>query len=47
MSGACSTYGTDEEWLEILVGNLKKRDHLEYIGIDGMIILKWIFKEIG
>jgi hypothetical protein len=38
MSGACGTYGTDEEWLEILVENLKKRDHLVYIGIDGMIL---------
>jgi hypothetical protein len=25
--------------------NLKKRDHLEELGIDGSIILKWILKE--
>jgi hypothetical protein len=26
-------------------GNLKKRDLLEVIGVDGKIIFKWIFKE--
>jgi hypothetical protein len=24
-------------------GNLRERDHLEYPGIDGRIILRWIF----
>jgi len=28
-----------------LVGNLRERDHLEYLGIDGRIILKWIFRK--
>jgi hypothetical protein len=28
----------------ILVGILEGRNHLEELGIDGMIILKWIFK---
>jgi hypothetical protein len=23
--------------------NLKGRDHLEYLGVDGRIILEWIF----
>jgi hypothetical protein len=27
---------------KILVGNLKGIDHLEYIGVDGRIILEWI-----
>jgi hypothetical protein len=26
-------------------GDLRKRDHLKDIGIDGRIILKWIFKK--
>jgi hypothetical protein len=26
-------------------GNLKERNHLEYPGIDGKIILRWIFRK--
>jgi len=26
-------------------GNLKKRDHLEDTGVDGIIILRWIFRK--
>ena len=29
----------------VLVGDLRDRDHLEDLGIDGRIILKWIFKK--
>jgi hypothetical protein len=25
-------------------GNLRERDHFEYPGIDGRIILRWIFR---
>ena len=28
-------------------GSLRERDHLEGVGIDGRIILKWIFKQWG
>jgi hypothetical protein len=28
-------------------GNLRKRDHLEDTGIDGRIILRWIFRKLG
>ena len=38
---ACST-GEESEarW-----GKLRERENLEYLGIDGRIILKWIFKK--
>jgi hypothetical protein len=26
-------------------GNLKERGHLEYLGVDERVILKWIFKK--
>ena len=29
----------------LLVGKHKERDHLEDLGIDGTIILKWILKK--
>jgi hypothetical protein len=27
--------------------NLRERDHLEHPGVDGSIILRWIFREWG
>jgi hypothetical protein len=43
MSGACSTYG--EAYTGIWWGNLGERDHLYDPGIDGKIILRWIFRK--
>jgi hypothetical protein len=31
---------TDSLW-----GNLRERDHLENTGVDGRIILRWIFRK--
>jgi hypothetical protein len=44
MGGVCSTDGKDEKysiWLE----NLKERDHLEEVGVDGTIIVEWILRK--
>jgi hypothetical protein len=43
MGGACSTYGGEVNagfWW----GNLMEREHLEDTGVDGRIILRWIFR---
>jgi hypothetical protein len=37
MSRSCSTYGGEE----------RGRDHLEDPGVDGKIILRWIFRKWG
>jgi len=45
MSGACSTYGGEKVHTGFWWGNLKERDHLEDPGMDGKIILRWIFRK--
>jgi hypothetical protein len=44
MDGAYSTYG-GEEHIRVCWENLKERDHLEDLGVDNKIILKWIFNK--
>jgi len=47
MSGACSTYGGRVEvYTRIWWGNLREREHLEDPGVDGRIILRWIFRKL-
>jgi hypothetical protein len=31
----------------VLLGNVRVRDHLKDLGVDGRIILKWVLKKLG
>jgi hypothetical protein len=44
MGGACSAYG-GEAYIGFWWGNLRERDHLGYPGMDGRIILRWLFRK--
>jgi hypothetical protein len=42
--GHATVMGRDEVCAACWLGNLKERNHLEGLGIDGSKVLKWIFK---
>jgi hypothetical protein len=44
MGGACSTWGRGEVQKGFWWGDVREEVHLEDVGIDGRIILKWILK---
>ena len=45
MGGARSSMEERKGLYRVLVGNMRERDHLEDLGVDGSIILKWILKK--
>jgi hypothetical protein len=45
MGGACSTYGERRGICSVLVEKHEGAQHLKDPGLDGKIILKWIFKK--
>jgi hypothetical protein len=46
MGMACIMNGGEERFIQgIGWGNLRERDHLEDRGVDGNIILRWIFRK--
>jgi hypothetical protein len=45
MGGACSTYGKKEVRTGFWWVDLREGDHFGDLGVDGRIILKWIFKK--
>jgi hypothetical protein len=46
MARASSAYGGEERCIQGFEGgNLRERDHLEDPGIDGRMILRWIFRK--
>ena len=38
-------WGRGEVYTGLWWGNLKERDHLEGLGVDGRIILRWIYRK--
>jgi hypothetical protein len=42
---ACSTWGRVEVHTGFQWGNLREGDHIEDLGIDGRVILKWILEK--
>jgi hypothetical protein len=46
MGGACSVYGGgEEEYTGFWWGNLRAKYHLVDPGVEGRIILRWIFRK--
>jgi hypothetical protein len=46
MGRTCGSYGERRSAYRALVGKPEGRNHLEDPGVDGRIILKWIFERL-
>jgi hypothetical protein len=44
-AGHVARMGKGEAYTVFWWGNLRKRDHLGHTGVDGRIILRWIFRK--
>jgi hypothetical protein len=47
MGRACGIYEGEKRCIQVTVGNLNERDHLEDVGINGRIILQWMLNSMG
>jgi hypothetical protein len=45
MGAACGAYWERRDAYTVLVGNMKKREHLENVDVDGTMILQWMLKK--
>jgi len=45
MGGTCNTYGGKEKRYRVLVGKPGGKNHLGDPGVDGRIVLRWIFRK--
>jgi hypothetical protein len=45
MGGACSADGEERGVTGFWWGNLRERDHWGDLGVDGRVILRWIFRK--
>ena len=45
LAGHVARVGESRGVYGVLMGNLRERDHLGVPGVDGRIILRWIFRE--
>jgi hypothetical protein len=45
MGGSYSIYCGQERCIQVIVRNIREREYLEGMGVNAIIILKWIFKQ--